>query len=209
MRKTIIKSLILLSAIFQIAMAQNTERSMNQDSTNLVPFGMATLPTNQTHTSTYSTVMGACGADNGKTLSSAPTNLCSAGTPSTVYTNGNSFAWSCTGNYGTASTASCGAAFIPSTGTVNVAITFYEQCTGTQGRGGPVRLVVGTRTVPVSYKITGTTARYTGTSGSYVGFYGNAIGIEAMSIINFSISGKPPGITFPSFSVVANDGCSG
>ncbi len=53
--------------------------------------------------------MGACGADNGKTLSSAPTNLCSAGTPSTVYTNGNSFAWSCTGNYGVASTVSCGA----------------------------------------------------------------------------------------------------
>lgn len=110
MRKTIFKSLILLSAIFQIAMAQNTERrNMNQDSTSLVPSGMATVPTNQTFTSTYSTVMGACGADNGKTLSSAPTNLCSAGTPSTVYTNGNSFAWSCTGNYGTASTVSCGA----------------------------------------------------------------------------------------------------
>lgn len=82
---------------------------MNQDSTNLVPFGMTVLPTNQTFTSNYVSTMGACGADNGKTLSSAPTNLCSAGTPSTVYTNGNSFAWSCTGNYGVASTVSFGA----------------------------------------------------------------------------------------------------
>lgn len=106
----IIKSLIFVAACLQIAMAQNAEkRNMNQDSTNLVPSGMTTAPTNQTFTSTYSTVMGACGADNGKTLSSAPKNLCNTGTPSTVYTNGNSFAWSCTGNYGTASAVSCGA----------------------------------------------------------------------------------------------------
>lgn len=207
MRKTKIKSLIILSALLgcsiQSSIAQNTERrNMNQDSTSLVPSGMATVPTNQTFTSTYSTVMGACGADNGKTLSSAPTNLCNTGTPSTVYKSGSSIIWSCTGNYGVASTSSCGATLIPSTGTVNVNITLYGQCTG-------YRLVVQNRTVPVTYKVVGTTATYTGTTDPYVGFYGSAIGIEGKSIISYSISGKPPGVTFPSLSVVANDGCSG
>lgn len=43
---------------------------------------------------------GSCGSDNGKTLSSSPTNLCASGTPSSVSLSGTSYAWSCNGNYG-------------------------------------------------------------------------------------------------------------
>ncbi|MFT3790920.1 MAG: choice-of-anchor Q domain-containing protein [Rudaea sp.] len=53
-------------------------------------------------------VDGVCGSDDGKTLASTPTNLCSAGTPSVVAGDG-PWTWTCSGSNGGA-TASCSAA---------------------------------------------------------------------------------------------------
>jgi hypothetical protein len=55
-------------------------------------------------------VNGTCGSDNGKTLSSTPTNLCSSGMSSSFQTasNGSGWSWSCNGANG-GSTASCAA----------------------------------------------------------------------------------------------------
>jgi uncharacterized repeat protein (TIGR01451 family) len=52
-------------------------------------------------------VNGACGSDNGLTLSAAPTNLCSAGTATAVVGNG-PWTWSCQGT-GSGTTANCSA----------------------------------------------------------------------------------------------------
>ncbi|HOS88135.1 MAG TPA: hypothetical protein PLG37_01500, partial [Candidatus Pacearchaeota archaeon] len=52
---------------------------------------------------------GSCGTSNGGTFSSAPTtNLCSAGTASSVTTNSTTYTWTCAGAYG-GTTASCSA----------------------------------------------------------------------------------------------------
>jgi hypothetical protein len=54
------------------------------------------------------TITGACGSSNGQTLSAAPTtNLCSAGTPSTV-TGSGPWSWTCQGSAGTLA-ANCSA----------------------------------------------------------------------------------------------------
>ena len=54
-------------------------------------------------------VNGACGASAGQTFTSAPSsNLCTAGSPSSVTTNPGTFTWNCTGSGG-GSTASCSA----------------------------------------------------------------------------------------------------
>lgn len=50
---------------------------------------------------------GVCGSDNGKTLSSLPMNLCSAGTPSAVVGDG-PWTWTCAGSNG-GNTAACSA----------------------------------------------------------------------------------------------------
>jgi predicted outer membrane repeat protein len=50
-------------------------------------------------------VNGVCGSDNGKTLSSPPTNLCNTGTPSTVSGSG-PWSWTCVGSNG-GTTANC------------------------------------------------------------------------------------------------------
>ncbi|MBR0346643.1 MAG: ExeM/NucH family extracellular endonuclease, partial [Rudaea sp.] len=56
---------------------------------------------------TANAVNGACGTDNGQTLTVAPTNLCSAGTASVVTGNG-PWSWTCSGSNG-GSNASCSA----------------------------------------------------------------------------------------------------
>jgi len=74
--------------------------------------GVAPNPRNTTSTFTYCTapVNGACGSDNGQTLAAAaPSNLCSAGTASTVSGSGHPWNWSCAGTGG-GSTATCSAA---------------------------------------------------------------------------------------------------
>lgn len=50
---------------------------------------------------------GICGSDNGKTLSSPPTNLCAGGEAMGYALMGNEYKWMCKGNYG--SPASCSA----------------------------------------------------------------------------------------------------
>jgi uncharacterized repeat protein (TIGR02543 family) len=56
-----------------------------------------------------SAVNGACGSDNGLTLAAtAPTNLCTAGTPSAVTGSGHPWNWSCDGSSG-GTNASCSA----------------------------------------------------------------------------------------------------
>ncbi len=57
--------------------------------------------------STPTLINGVCGSDNGQTLSSAPTNLCNAGTASALSGNGPWY-WSCAGSNGGA-TAYCSA----------------------------------------------------------------------------------------------------
>ncbi len=123
MRKTKIKSLIILSALLgcsiQSSIAQNTERrNMNQDSTSLVPFGLMNSATtnNTTNTSTYTSppppFNGSCGASNNSILTSSPTSfLCATGTASAVTNNGGTYSWSCSGNnYGNPSNVvSCSA----------------------------------------------------------------------------------------------------
>lgn len=64
-------------------------------------------PSNVASCSAQQRVVGQCGSDNGKTMSSTPTNLCASGTPSSVSSNGTSYSWSCNGNYG--APASCSA----------------------------------------------------------------------------------------------------
>ncbi|MFT3790919.1 MAG: choice-of-anchor Q domain-containing protein [Rudaea sp.] len=61
-----------------------------------------------TVTNAATPVDGVCGSDDGKTLASTPTNLCSAGTPSVVAGDG-PWTWTCSGSNGGA-TASCSAA---------------------------------------------------------------------------------------------------
>jgi hypothetical protein len=56
-------------------------------------------------------VNGVCGSDNGATLASTPTNLCSAGTASDVSGSG-PWSWTCAGSNG-GSSASCSAAATP------------------------------------------------------------------------------------------------
>jgi hypothetical protein len=77
-------------------------------------------------------VDGACGSDNGKTLTAPPTNLCSAGTASAVAGSG-PWTWSCTGSNGGAS-ANCSADVATSTSytittTVNPAGAGTVTCT--------------------------------------------------------------------------------
>lgn len=45
-------------------------------------------------------VIAVCGSDNGKTLASTPTNLCSVGTASAVSQSSSTYTWSCNANYG-------------------------------------------------------------------------------------------------------------
>ena len=56
---------------------------------------------------TAATTDGVCGSDNGQVLSTPPTNLCSAGTPSAITGNG-PWNWTCIGS-GSGTTASCSA----------------------------------------------------------------------------------------------------
>lgn len=51
--------------------------------------------------------IGSCGTDNGKTLTSEPTNLCATGEATNYSLIGSLYSWNCTGNYG--SPASCSA----------------------------------------------------------------------------------------------------
>lgn len=53
-------------------------------------------------------INGACGADNSQSLPAAPSNLCSAGTASTVIGVGHPWSWNCTGTSG-GTTAACSA----------------------------------------------------------------------------------------------------
>jgi hypothetical protein len=53
-------------------------------------------------------INGSCGSDNGGTFSVTPTNLCSAGTASSVTTGTSTYSWSCAGTNG-GTTASCSA----------------------------------------------------------------------------------------------------
>ncbi|MBF0328014.1 MAG: hypothetical protein HQL10_02540 [Nitrospirae bacterium] len=53
-------------------------------------------------------VNGTCGTDNGSSFTSTPTNLCSAGTPTSVTPNTSTYTWQCTGSNG-GTTASCSA----------------------------------------------------------------------------------------------------
>ncbi|WP_148257988.1 hypothetical protein [Ralstonia solanacearum] len=55
--------------------------------------------------------VGACGADNGKTLSSNPTNVCATGQSYGFNFANNQYTWGCAGNYG--SPAMCSAAYAP------------------------------------------------------------------------------------------------
>jgi len=82
--------------------------------------------------SAYKKVDGVCGSSNLQTFTSVPTtNLCSAGTESSVSGNG-PWSWTCTGSYG-GLTASC-SANIQSTGTADLAFTTsYGYVTGIQG----------------------------------------------------------------------------
>lgn len=64
-------------------------------------------PSNVASCSAQQRVVGQCGSDNGQTMSSTPTNLCTSGTASSVSSNGTSYSWSCNGNYG--APASCSA----------------------------------------------------------------------------------------------------
>ena len=69
---------------------------------NVVTTG--TITGNCTLTLTFSAnpVNGTCGSDNGQTLLSTPTNLCSAGTATTVLGSGHPWTWTCSGaNSGT------------------------------------------------------------------------------------------------------------
>ncbi|MEW6120411.1 MAG: DNRLRE domain-containing protein [Pseudomonadota bacterium] len=59
--------------------------------------------------STAVAINGACGSDNGQTLAAtAPTNLCTAGTPGSVSGSGHPWTWDCAGSGG-GSTVSCSA----------------------------------------------------------------------------------------------------
>lgn len=72
-------------------------------------------------------LVGACGSDNGKTLSAtAPTNLCDKGTASVVAGDGHPWSWSCQGSVGT-NPAQCSATIQ----TFSLAVTVPE----TNGRG--------------------------------------------------------------------------
>jgi hypothetical protein len=80
-------------------------------------------------------VDGVCGSSNGQTLTSAPTsNLCSAGTPTTVSGSG-PWNWTCTG-IGTGTTATC-SANIQSSGTPDIGFTMsWGQVSGVVGQSG-------------------------------------------------------------------------
>ena len=52
---------------------------------------------------------GVCGSDAGQTLAMTPTQLCSAGTASTVTSSGGQYSWSCQGSGNPAVSASCSA----------------------------------------------------------------------------------------------------
>jgi len=56
-------------------------------------------------------IVGTCGSDNGKSLSTQPTNLCSQGSASSVNLSGSTYNWTCDGNYGPR--ASCSATYTP------------------------------------------------------------------------------------------------
>lgn len=56
-------------------------------------------------------VVGVCGSSNGASTSTAPSNLCSAGTATTAILSGATYNWYCAGNYG--SPATCSAALVP------------------------------------------------------------------------------------------------
>lgn len=73
-----------------------------------------------TFTPTVMPVNGVCGSDNGKTLSTVPTNLCTSGTASAVLGSG-PWSWTCQGSNG-GSNASCSAqkmALTPSSTSLN------------------------------------------------------------------------------------------
>jgi predicted extracellular nuclease len=69
--------------------------------------GPVTAACTITATFTANPVNGVCGADNGQTLSTAPTNLCTSGTPTTPAGNG-WWTWSCQGSNG-GTTVNCSA----------------------------------------------------------------------------------------------------
>lgn len=78
--------------------------------------------------SAYKKVNGVCGSSNLKTFTSVPTtNLCSAGTASSVSGSG-PWSWTCTGSYG-GSTASC-SAIKQTSGTADLAISSFKAPSG-------------------------------------------------------------------------------
>ena len=62
--------------------------------------GNSSGPSNTASCQASERVVAACGTDNGQTLSSTPTNLCSVGTASAVSLSGSTYSWSCNSNYG-------------------------------------------------------------------------------------------------------------
>lgn len=112
MKKTILT--IALLPVFAGAQTTYQRAQMNQDSTSIIPNPTMFAVTPAINTSSSSNtgaplVNGACGTDNGKTLTALPTNMCRTGTPSAITTTSTRYSWSCSGNYISSSTASCSA----------------------------------------------------------------------------------------------------
>jgi 2',3'-cyclic-nucleotide 2'-phosphodiesterase (5'-nucleotidase family) len=123
-----------------------------------------------------SPVNGACGTDNGQILAAtAPTNLCTAGTASSVSGIGHPWSWSCNGQNG-GSTASCSATI------QSYALTFATDGNGTLIGATSQTVDFGGSATPVSANANGgySFLDWTGTSG-FVTSYANPLTVSSVT----------------------------
>ena len=112
-------------------------------------------------------VNGACGADNGQTLLAAPTNLCSAGTPSAVTGTGHPWSWTCASTSG-GTTAACSATI--KTWTVSASATSggaVSPATQTVDNGATAAVTVSPASGYLIASVTGCGGALNGNGNSY------------------------------------------
>jgi hypothetical protein len=191
---------LLLSMVMQSAEIGQ----MGADSTSIFPFANYGKFQNTVITTapTYVSTKGSCGSSNGTNVSNANqlTNLCSSGSPSILYTNGTVIAWSCSGNYGAPSVASCSANLVQPNGslTVNISYARPKWCWGV-GSGSAPPIGYFTTVVSVPYTVSGNTATFTN---------GNTIHLNG-GVTSYSIQGKNPLVNYPNLNFVDDFDCGG
>jgi hypothetical protein len=127
-----------------------------------------------------------CGSDNGKTMTSIPTNLCAPGTL-IDYSGTGPWSWTCQGNYGGAN-ALCSAAFVESSPVILVgssqSFSSLQQAYDAAGDGATIK---ARAEVPAEKLVPGSTAKKVYILGGYEATFSTQTGYTAI-LGKFTIS---------------------